>query len=177
MSIARDISARKRAQEQIQEQAALLDKAQDAIMVCDLNDYIIYWNKSAERLYGWTTEEALGTNAFEMLFNRDSSQFMGTRRTVLEKGEWQGELRQYTKKGKEVVVESRWTLVHDNQSEAKSILIVNTDVTEKKIIEAQFYARSGWKALARWPGNCPRFKQCAGANFNRRANFRSSLYG
>lgn len=138
MSIARDITARKRAQEQIQEQAALLDKAQDAILVCDLNDYIIYWNKSAERLYGWQTAEAIGTNAFELLFNQDSSQFMGTRRTVLEKGEWQGELRQLTKKGKEIMVESRWTLVHDNNSEAKSILIVNTDVTEKKIIEAQF---------------------------------------
>lgn len=115
-----------------------MDKAQDAILVCDLNDYIIYWNKSAERMYGWKTEEAIGNNAFELLFNRDSTQFIASRRAVLEHREWQGELHQVTKEGKEIMVESRWTLVHDNQGEAKSILVVNTDVTEKKKIEAQF---------------------------------------
>jgi PAS domain S-box-containing protein len=138
MSIARDITARKRAEEQIREQAALLDKAQDAILVCDLNDYIIYWNNSAERMYGWKTEEAIGNNAFELLFNRDSTQFIASRRAVLENGEWQGELHQVTKEGKEIMVESRWTLVHDNGGEAKSILVVNTDISEKKKIEAQF---------------------------------------
>lgn len=138
MSIARDITARKRAEEQIREQAALLDKAQDAILVCDLNDYIIYWNNSAERLYGWKTEEAIGNNAFELLFNRDSTQFIASRRAVLEHEEWQGELQQVTKEGKEIVVESRWTLVHNNEGEAKSILVVNTDITDKKKIEAQF---------------------------------------
>ncbi len=138
MAIARDITARKRAEEQIREQAALLDKAQDAILVCDLNDYVIYWNKSAERLYGWKTEEAIGNNAFELLFNRNSTQFIASRRSVLENKEWQGELHQVTKEGREIMVESRWTLVHDKHGEAKSILVVNTDITEKKKIEAQF---------------------------------------
>ncbi len=138
MAIARDITLRKRAQEQIREQAALLDKAQDAILACDLNDYIIYWNKSAERLYGWRFEETLGNNSFDMLFSRASSQYIEARRGVLKKGEWQGEIPQITKNGKEIIVESRWTLVQTNNSEAKSILIVNTDITEKKKIEAQF---------------------------------------
>lgn len=138
MSIARDITSRKRAEEQIREQAALLDKAQDAILVCDLNDYIIYWNKSAERLYGWKTEESIGNNAFELLFKKDSTQYIASRRAVLENEEWQGELQQVTKEGKDIIVESRWTLVHDKGGEAKSILVVNTDVTEKKKIEAQF---------------------------------------
>ena len=138
MSIARDITARKRAEEQLREQAALLDKAQDAILVCDLNDYVIYWNKSAERLYGWKTEEAIGNNAFELLFNKHSTQFIASRRAVLEHKEWQGELYQVTKEGREIIVESRWTLVHDKQGEAKSILVVNTDITDKKKIEAQF---------------------------------------
>ncbi len=138
MLIARDITLRKRAQDQIQEQAALLDKAQDAILVCDLNDYIIYWNKSATRLYGWRVEEALGNNAFELLFGPASSRHSEARRAVLKTGEWQGEMRQITKSGKEIIVESRWTLVQNNTGDAKSILIVNTDVTEKKKIEAQF---------------------------------------
>ncbi len=138
MAIARDITLRKRAQEQIREQAALLDKAQDAILACDLNDYIIYWNKSAERLYGWRFEETLGNNSFDMLFSRASSQFIEARRSVLKTGEWQGEIPQITKNGKEIIVESRWTLVQTNDSDARSILIVNTDITEKKKIEAQF---------------------------------------
>ncbi|HQV31485.1 MAG TPA: PAS domain S-box protein, partial [Calditrichia bacterium] len=138
MAIARDITNRKRAETQIRDQAALLDKAQDAIMVCDLNDYVIYWNKSAERLYGWKNQEAIGNNAFELLFQRDSTQYISSRRAVLEHGEWLGELHQVTKEGREILVESRWTLVHDNTGEAKSILVVNTDITEKKLIEVQF---------------------------------------
>lgn len=138
MAIARDISARERAAAQIREQAALLDKAQDAIMVCDLNDHIIYWNKSAERLYGWKMEEVIGTNAFELLFMNRSEQFISSRRAVLEYEEWQGELSQMTKEGKEIIVKSRWTLVSDENSIAKSILVVNTDITEKRRIESQF---------------------------------------
>ncbi len=138
MSIARDITARKRTQEQLRDQAALLDKSHDAIIVCDLNEYIIYWNKSAESLYGWQTEEILGNNASEMIFKKDADHFLTARRKVLEKGEWQGELSQITRTGNEITVESRWTLVHDNKGRAKSILIVNTDITEKKRIESQF---------------------------------------
>ncbi|RMH81626.1 MAG: PAS domain S-box protein, partial [Calditrichaeota bacterium] len=138
MAIARDIAARKRAEERIREQAALLDKARDAIMVCDLTDHLIYWNKSAERLYGWKVEEAIGNNMFSLLFKGDAEAFLTARRAVLQKGEWQGELRQVTKAGREIIVESRCTLVHDDEGEARSILIVNTDITERKMIEAQF---------------------------------------
>jgi len=44
---------RKRIEDKVAEQAALLDKSQDAIVVIDLNHRVTYWNKSAERLYGW----------------------------------------------------------------------------------------------------------------------------
>jgi signal transduction histidine kinase/CheY-like chemotaxis protein len=56
----------------------------------------------------------------------------------MEKGEWMGELHQVTKEGKDIDVESRWTLVRDNRGKPKSILIINTDITEKKKLEAQF---------------------------------------
>ena len=49
-----------RLNEQLREKASLLDKAQDAILVRDMEHRITYWNKSAERLYGWTAEEAAG---------------------------------------------------------------------------------------------------------------------
>ncbi len=136
--IAIDITERKRAEEKIREQAALLDKAPDAIAVIDLEYRIIYCNKSAERLYGWTAEEAIGKNAFELLYKEESPRFIEAKKSVIEKGEWNGELYQLTKDGREIIVESRWTLVLDNErGKPKSILIINTDITEKKKLEEQ----------------------------------------
>src|SRR5215213_3903833 len=68
IAIRYDITERKRAEERIREQAALLDKAQDAILVRDLEDRILFWNKGAENIYGWSSEEAAGQNARELLF-------------------------------------------------------------------------------------------------------------
>ena len=67
------IVEQKLAEKRIQEQAALLDKAQDAISVVDLDDRILYWNQSAERLYGWSAAEALGRKASELLFRGPTS--------------------------------------------------------------------------------------------------------
>jgi len=135
---ASDITDRKRAEEQILEQAALLDKAQDAIMVRDLEHRVIYWNKSAERIFGWSAAEVVGRNSIEMVSRQDGSQFVEALQTVLASGEWSGELRQPTKAGGEVIVESRWTLVRDSDGQPKSILVLSTDITEKKKLEAQF---------------------------------------
>ncbi len=132
-----ELNERKRAEEKIRQQAALLDIATDAILVRDLNNQILFWNKGAERLYGWLAEEALGKNAFELLY-RDSSKPAEAQKTVSLVGEWYGELHKVTKSGKEVTVESRWTLVRDQETKPKSILTVDTDITEKKQLEAQF---------------------------------------
>ncbi len=135
-----DITEHKRSEEQVQEQVALLDKAQDAILVRNLEDCITYWNKSAERLYGWTAEEAIGKNASEILYKdkEDSLRHIEARKSVVERGEWSGELYHVTKDGREVIVESRWTLMHDNKGKPKSILVINTDITGKKKLEEQF---------------------------------------
>ncbi len=133
-----EIVERKHAEERIREQAALLDKAQDAIMVRDLNAQLIYWNKSAERLYGWAANEALGQNADKLLFKADSPQLLLATQQVLQRGEWMGEMPQVTKAGKSIIVESRWTLVRDSVGQPKAKLIINTDITEKKKLEAQF---------------------------------------
>ena len=139
VAIRYDITERKRAEERIREQAALLDKAQDAIIVRDLEDRVLYWNKSAERIYGWVAEEAVGKTARELslLTDTNSAQFERARRELLERGEWFGELAQRTRSGAEIIVESRWTLVHDERGEPTSILIINSDATEKRKIEAQ----------------------------------------
>ncbi|MCI0539761.1 MAG: PAS domain S-box protein [Verrucomicrobiales bacterium] len=133
----RDITERKKAEEQIREQAALLDKAQDAILVHDLEQRIRLWNKSAERLYGWTAEEVLGRKVDELLDEKDSTAFTQARSIAIEKGEWSGELDQMTKNGRPITVESRWSVVSNRKNEAGAMLVINTDITEKKALEAQ----------------------------------------
>jgi two-component system, cell cycle sensor histidine kinase and response regulator CckA len=138
VAIRSDITERKRAEEQIKEQAALLDQAQDAILVRDLDQNILFWNKGAEKIYGWSAEEVIGKNAGELLFKDRSAQFDAARNAIIKDGEWKGEIQQARRDGSEITVESRWTLVRDEQGHPKSILIINTDVTEKKRIESQF---------------------------------------
>ncbi|WP_211176507.1 PAS domain S-box protein [Brasilonema sp. UFV-L1] len=133
-----DITERELSQQKIREQAALLDVATDAILVQDLENKILFWNQSAEQVYGWKVEEALGKNANELLY-KDSAKPEEVVQTVTLKGEWQGELSQVRKNGKEIIVESRWTLVRDKQGQPKSILTVNTDITEKRQLEAHFF--------------------------------------
>jgi PAS domain S-box-containing protein len=135
-----DITLSKQAQQKIREQAALLDVATDAIFVRDMEHHILFWNKSAERLYGWQAAEILGKNAAQILYNSEKplSQFQVIQATLAKEGKWQGELQQVTKSGKDIIVETRWALVRDEIGNPKSILTVSTDITEKKQLEAQF---------------------------------------
>ena len=133
-----EMAERRKVEEQIREQAALLDKAQDAIAVHDLEGNIVYWNKSAARVYGWNQEEVLGKNAGDILYKDvATSQSTNPLKVALEKGEWSGELKQTTKDRKEIIVQSRWTLVHDNEGDPKSLLVISSDITEKKKLESQ----------------------------------------
>jgi signal transduction histidine kinase len=60
------------------------------------------------------------------------------RATTLKTGEWKGELRQQTRHGRIVIVASRWTLIRDETGQPKALLMMSTDVTEQKQLEAQF---------------------------------------
>ncbi|HEX3035524.1 MAG TPA: response regulator [Thermodesulfobacteriota bacterium] len=128
----------KRAEEQIAEQAALLDVATDAILVRDMENNILFWNKGAERLYGWKAEETTGRKVTNLLLKEALPEFEEAMKVVKDKGKWRGELHQTTKDGRKIIVESRWTLVRNDEGEPKSILDVNTNITEKKRFEAQF---------------------------------------
>src|SRR5208337_2548803 len=87
-----DVSDRKRGEERIRKKAALLDQTHEAICLNDLNDQILFWNKGAERLYGWSAEEAVGKNAHELLLPINPFDHKATQKSVIEKGEWRGEL-------------------------------------------------------------------------------------
>jgi PAS domain S-box-containing protein len=138
VGIQTDITERKRTEQKVCEQAALLDVATDAIIVRDLDNQILFWNKGAEHLYGWNAFDACGNNLNELLYQEASPQFEEAQKTVFEKGEWHGELHKVTKSRQEIITSSRWTLMRDEQGKPKSILTVDTDITEKKQLEAQF---------------------------------------
>ncbi|WP_395745813.1 PAS domain S-box protein [Prosthecobacter sp.] len=136
--IMRDITQRKMAEDKIREQASLLDKARDAIIVCGPDNHrISYWNRSAERLYGWQAGEVLDHSLVELL-SREPVQFLAVMKAVMSQGEWAGEMQQCDKEGRQVIVESRWTLIKDAQGHPQSILSINTDITERKKLEQQF---------------------------------------
>jgi PAS domain S-box-containing protein len=131
-----DVTERKQAAQKLREQAELLDKAQDAILVRDLEHRITYWNKGAERLYGWTADEVAGRSIQELLF-RDTAAFLTAADAVLAQGEWAGELTQFTRDGREVSVGCRWALVRDPAGQPRAVLCINTDLTEHKKLQAQ----------------------------------------
>jgi PAS domain S-box-containing protein len=134
-----DMSERKQAEAKIREQAALLDKARDAIIVADLTEKIVYWNQSAERIYGWRAAEVMGKRLQEVLFHgKPPPELQDTIQSVKERGEWVGELSELTKDGRPVIVQGRGTLIRDEQGRPKSLLIINTDITERKLLEEQF---------------------------------------
>lgn len=132
-----DIEELKQAQERIGAQARLLDLTQDAIVVHDLDHRVRYWNKGAERLYGWSAEEAVGCSIAD-LHCPDLDQLTGVVDALLADGEWSGELRLVDRAGETVFAEGRWTLVPGNVGERGTVLAVNTDVTERKRMEQQF---------------------------------------
>ena len=113
------------------EQAKLLDLAHDAIFVRDANDRISYWNRGAERLYGWTAGEAVGSVAHGLLRTRFPVSFLG----VAKIDRWEGELVQARRDGSEITVASRWTILRDGQGRFAGWLEINTDVTARKRAE------------------------------------------
>lgn len=135
--LAHDVTERRSADRQIQEQANLLNLAHDAIIVADLGHRIVFWNKGAERLYGWHGDDAVGKPRHELL-GTDSNLLSTATASLFKTGEWSGEMRHKTRDGKAIIVSSRWTLVRDESDRPKSILVINTDITEKKSLESQF---------------------------------------
>ena len=129
---------RKQNEQKIREQAALLDIATDAIFVQDLDNKILFWNKAAELLYKWKKEEAIGKKASELWQEKDLSKLQAALSILMKNRAWEGELQQITTTGQEITVESRWTLVKDFDNTTQCFLVVNTDITQKKLLESQF---------------------------------------
>lgn len=132
-----DEEIRQQAEAKIREQAALLDISTDAIIVRDLNNCLQFWSAGAERMFGWTAAEVMARPAQD-LWRTTSPDQTEVLSQVIQRGFWQGELQKVTQTGQKILVQSRWTLVKDEAGQPKSILTVDTDITEQKQLEAQF---------------------------------------
>lgn len=135
-----EMMGHKAAAERVSEQALLLEKARDAIMVWDLDGIIRFWNKGAETLHGLTAGEALGRRMSDIIQSKDAAAAIRKAgKMVTGNGEWFGELSLESRHSTGVTVECRWTLVLDDQEQPKSVLAIHTDITERKLLEAKYH--------------------------------------
>jgi PAS domain S-box-containing protein len=120
------------------EQSEMLELIHDAIFVRDLQSQIVYWNRSAERLYGWTKEEVLAHTTHGLLQTVFPYELHLIEAAVLEKGYWEGELKHQTRDGRTVTVSSRWALRKGDNGEPIGVLESNRDITKLKNEEKRF---------------------------------------
>ncbi|WPC04482.1 EAL domain-containing protein [Pseudomonas benzenivorans] len=117
------------------QQASLLDKAQDAIVVHGMDDRILYWNKSAERLYGLSAQQTPEESARTLIYQNDGTRDAAIA-TLLESGDWAGEVT-LRRPGRSITLESRATLVRDETGQPQSVLSINTDISQRKTTEQE----------------------------------------
>ena len=145
-STIRDVSGHRRVEEQLrtqatalQEQASLLDIAHDSILVRNLEGVISFWNRGAEKTYGWSKEEAMGQICQRLLQTQFPQPFEEIAAQLLREELWEGELNHARRDGSRVVVASRWVLQRDQQGAPARILEINTDITEGRRSEQKFH--------------------------------------
>lgn len=133
--IARDITLQKQRERQLAEQARLLDLTYDAIIVRDAQDRIVYWNKGAQEMYGYTADEALGKSSPKLLQTQHPEPISEVYRKLERDNRWLGELVHRRKNGTKIVVMSHWAIDRDERRARSFVLESNTDITPRKKIE------------------------------------------
>jgi PAS domain S-box-containing protein len=138
-AVVRDISDRKKAEQELRKQAELLSLAHDAIIVRDPESRITFWNRGAEKTYAWSSTEAVGKVTHELLQTRFPVSRHAVDVALQEQGEWEGELTHLTRQGSAIVVNSRQSLRRDEHGDPAAILEINRDVTDRKQAEEQIH--------------------------------------
>lgn len=133
--ILRDVTERKRSEDTLRWQASLLDQSYDGVLVWEWNGPITFWNRGAEKLYGFSRDEAIGHLSHRLLHTKVQGGMELVLKMLEQEGHWEGELGHVTRDGHQVFVESRMVLVrHDGQS---YILENNRDIAERKKAEEE----------------------------------------
>ncbi|MCU1268605.1 MAG: sensor histidine kinase [Acidobacteria bacterium] len=125
---------RAQAAQALQQQASLLEQAHDAILVWEFPRTIVYWNRGAEQLYGFSRKEAIGRSSHELLHTEHPQTMTGVEQALERDGEWTGELTHTTRDGRKIIVESRHVLMSETDGR-RLVLETNRDITERKLAE------------------------------------------
>ncbi|HAV62212.1 MAG TPA: hypothetical protein DCY13_07580 [Verrucomicrobiales bacterium] len=136
--VSRDITERRAAEKLIAEQARLLELASDAIVVCDLEDRVRYWNSGAGQIFGWSAKEAAGRILADLI-KPVAAPYAEARAALSRTGRWNGELRLRHQNGSDVFVSLRLTRVESADDGPPTVLAIGTDVTEKHHLESQLH--------------------------------------
>ena len=107
----------------------------DAIILRDMQGAIIFWNQGAEKLFGWTSDEALGKHAHTLLHTQFPQPWEAIEAEVLRAGHWEGELVHTRRDGTPLVVTSRWAVWQQDHGAPLAIVEISTDITERKQVE------------------------------------------
>ena len=123
--------------------AELLDLVTDGVFICDTAHKITYWNRAAERLYGWSAEEAVGRDVSVLLQTEYPIPLVELLATLEDRGRWEGELIHTTRHGMRAVVYSRWIHKRGERGEFKGWLEINSDITQQRQAEETARRLSG----------------------------------
>ena len=129
-----DVTGRKRAEEAIRRQANLLEQTHDAILAWHFPGTIVFWNRGAERLYGFSQEEAIGCLSHDLLRTEHPVSTPIFEAALERDGDWTGELTHTTRDGRRILVESRQVLMRES-ADRRLVLETNRDITERKHAE------------------------------------------
>ncbi len=121
----------------LKEQAELLNLAHESITIRDLHNNLTFWNKGAEKIYGWTEAEALGKTSHSLLQTEFPQPFSEIKAQLLIENCWEGELVHRKKDGTPVIVSSRWALRRDQNNQPIAILEFNNDISNSKLIQTE----------------------------------------
>ena len=120
------------------EQSVLLNLVTDAIILWSVDGRVKFWNRSAERMYGWLSEVAVNKQVVDFLYHPSDPQYQAAIAQTLNTGQWSGELHLLTRRGKKIAVSSNWHLVATPAGKVQSIISIDSDITEHKVLERKF---------------------------------------
>jgi PAS domain S-box-containing protein len=136
--VTRDITERKRSEEQITYMARLMEDTSDAIFSTDASFLIRSWNKAAELLFGYVLAEVRGRSAGKILRTQMNEDMIGAiREKMRQTGYWKGEVYYVTKAGTLLTIMLSASGVKDPEGCHDGFVMVCRDFTERKKLELQ----------------------------------------
>ncbi|HEX2556435.1 MAG TPA: PAS domain S-box protein [Microvirga sp.] len=132
-----DLTDRKQAEAQIAFQARLLDAVEQAVMATDPAGRIIYYNKFAETLYGWSVEEAMGRHVVELCSGGDPDDAAARLASLVQGGSWSGEFLAKHKDGSTFPAYVTDSPIYDGSGCQIGIVSVSHDIRKQKQVEAE----------------------------------------